>query len=63
MHAWSMQGRLSILLQVSLRPLHTMHMSLLIRCAAWQAPGIWDKDVLQDYMNATVRQISFIMME
>ncbi len=60
-----MQGRLSILLQVSSRPLHVMHiiMSLLMRCAAWQAPGVWDKDMLQDYMNGIARQISFIVME
>ncbi|KAI1784989.1 hypothetical protein LXA43DRAFT_1100836 [Ganoderma leucocontextum] len=39
-HAWSMQGRLSVLLQ---------------------AGDVWDKDVLQDFINGIATQISFIM--
>ena len=28
-----------------------------------QAAGVWDKDVLQDYMNEVVRQICLVTTE
>ncbi|PIL29518.1 hypothetical protein GSI_08326 [Ganoderma sinense ZZ0214-1] len=42
LHSWSIQGRLSVLLE---------------------AAGVWDKDVLQDYLNEVVKQISLIFAE
>ncbi|KAM5545231.1 hypothetical protein V8D89_001342 [Ganoderma adspersum] len=42
LHSWSIQGRLSVLLE---------------------AAGVWDKDVLQEYMNEIVRQICLVTTE
>ena len=36
---------------------------LLMRCVSWQSGDVWDRDVLQDFISAIAKQISFVVEE